>query len=119
MGGGYLYGDEASGQYVGVVQLAFAGVQLSAIGLLSTRLPGGQRGFSLLVLISFTFPPVQLGFGFALTGVGGLIGVHRTVSTCRRCAAGWPKGRSTACCSRRIWSATPPAWSRICPASSP
>ncbi len=79
-GGGYLFADHATGEYAGAVQLKFAALQLSALGLLSTRMPDGSAGFSLLVLISVRFPPVQLGFGFSLTGVGGLIGVHRSVN---------------------------------------
>jgi hypothetical protein len=44
-------------------------------------MPDGSPGFSLLILMSATFsPPVQLGYGFTLSGVGGLIGVNRTVA---------------------------------------
>ena len=46
--------------------------------MLDTRLPGGGAGYSLIVLASALFPPVQLGFGFSLSGVGGLVGVNRT-----------------------------------------
>jgi hypothetical protein len=78
-GGGFLLFDTAQEQYAGIVQLQFAGIGLTAIGLLTTRLPGGQKGFSLLVIITAEFPPIQLGFGFALVGVGGLLGVNRTM----------------------------------------
>ncbi|WP_428964883.1 DUF6603 domain-containing protein [Micromonospora fluostatini] len=78
-GGGFLLAQDDD-RYGGVVQLSFLGQSLSAVGLLDTRMPDGSPGFSLLVLISVRFPPVQLGFGFALTGVGGLIGVNRTVN---------------------------------------
>ena len=45
------------------------------IGLLDTKLPGGAPGFSLLVAAPApTFPAIQIGFGFALTSVGGLLG---------------------------------------------
>ncbi|RUL95142.1 DUF6603 domain-containing protein [Verrucosispora sp. FIM060022] len=77
-GGGFLLAQD-DGRYGGVVQLNFLDQALSAVGLLDTRMPDGSPGFSLLVLISVRFPPVQLGFGFALTGVGGLIGVNRAV----------------------------------------
>lgn len=53
---------------------------MRATGLLTTRLPGGASGFSLLVVISSEFPPVQLGLGFRLVGVGGLLGINRTVA---------------------------------------
>ena len=80
-GGGYLFRDAASGQYAGVVQLEFRKLTLQAIGLITTRLPpDGRRGFSMLVIVAATdFPPIQLPFGFRLTGVGGLVGVNRTV----------------------------------------
>jgi hypothetical protein len=80
-GGGYLFFDPAAGQYAGVVQLELGGrITVGAIGLLSTRLPGGAPGFSLLLLITEQgFAPVPLGFGFTLVEIGGLLGVNRTV----------------------------------------
>ena len=42
--------------------------------------PGRPPGFSLLVIVSADFPPVQLGLGFMLVGVGGLLGINRTVA---------------------------------------
>ena len=80
-GGGYLFRDAASGQYAGVVQLEFRKLTLQAIGLISTRLPpDGRRGFSMLVIVAAAdFPPLNLPFGFRLTGVGGLVGINRTV----------------------------------------
>jgi Family of unknown function (DUF6603) len=89
-GGGYLLFDASRGQYAGAVQLDFDGIALSAVGLLTTRLPGGAGGgpgaglpggYSLLVLVTgHGFTPVPLGYGFRLTGVGGLAGVNRTVA---------------------------------------
>jgi hypothetical protein len=82
VGGGYLLFDPAKEQYAGAVQLEVAGkLSLTAFGLLTTRMPDGSLGFSLLVLIAAEFsPPVQLGYGFTLSGVGGLFGVNRTVA---------------------------------------
>jgi len=80
-GGGYLFFDAAKEEYAGVLQLQIGNIQLHAIGLLTTRLPDGSKGFSLIVSITAQgFQPVQLGFGFRLSAVGGLIGVNRTVS---------------------------------------
>lgn len=77
-GGGLVSIDEAKGQYVGILQLDIAGVvAVTAIGILTTRMPDGSDGFSLFVLITAEFPPIQLGFGFALTGLGGLVGINR------------------------------------------
>jgi hypothetical protein len=43
-------------------------------------MPDGSKGFSLLLIISAEdFTPIQLGYGFTLNGVGGLLGVNRTV----------------------------------------
>lgn len=80
VGGGYLFFDPENEQYAGVLQLELGGkISLNGIGLLSTRLPDGSRGFSLLVIISAEgFAPIALGFGFTLNGVGGLLGVNRT-----------------------------------------
>jgi hypothetical protein len=79
-GGGFLRFDYQNEQYDGVLELDFQSiVTLKAVGLITTRLPGGEPGFSLLIIISAEFTPVQLGFGFTLVGVGGLLGLHRTV----------------------------------------
>jgi hypothetical protein len=78
-GGGLVSIDEAAGQYIGILQLDIADVvTVTAIGILTTRMPDGSDGFSLLVLITAEFPPIQLGFGFTLTGLGGLAGIHRS-----------------------------------------
>jgi hypothetical protein len=80
VGGGYLYFDQKNEQYAGIIQLEVkGGIALKAIGLLTTRLPDGSKGFSLVIIISGEFPPIQLGFGFSLNGVGGLVGINRTM----------------------------------------
>ncbi|MGW6390937.1 DUF6603 domain-containing protein [Streptomyces sp. NPDC055103] len=79
-GGGYLFFDRDKGEYAGVLALQLESIALKAVGLLTTTMPDGSEGFSLLVLVSAEFTPVQLGFGFTLSGVGGLIGVNRSVS---------------------------------------
>jgi hypothetical protein len=81
-GGGYLFFDPARGEYAGALELTFGPVSVKAIGLLSTKvpLPDGGRGWALLLLLYFEFPPIQLGFGFTLVGVGGVIGMHHGVS---------------------------------------
>ena len=43
-------------------------------------MPDGSPGFSLLIIITAEFGPgIQLGFGFTLLGVGGLLGLNRTM----------------------------------------
>lgn len=80
-GGGYLYFDHSTELYAGILQLEIkGGISIKAIGLLTTRLPDGSKGFSLLVILAAEFPPIQLGFGFTLNGLGGLFGANRTMS---------------------------------------
>jgi hypothetical protein len=81
-GGGFLFFDPKNEQYAGGMHLEFeGGLTLNAIGLLTTRMPDGSRGFSLLVIVQASgFAPVQLGFGFTLNGVGGLLAINRTVA---------------------------------------
>jgi hypothetical protein len=79
-GGGFLIFDPDKGEYAGGLELEFQGtIAVKAIGLLNTRMPDGSRGFSLLIIISAEFAPIQLSFGFTLLGVGGLLGINRTV----------------------------------------
>lgn len=79
-GGGYLSFDYEKGRYTGIVQLSIKEVvNVIAIGLITTKNPDGSPGFSMILLITAEFTPIQLGFGFTLNGVGGLVGVNRTM----------------------------------------
>lgn len=81
-GGGFLGFDPDRGEYAGELELEFAhSLTLKGIGLISTRAPDGTAGFSLLVILTGEFPGggLQLGFGFRLLAVGGLIGLNRTM----------------------------------------
>jgi hypothetical protein len=79
-GGGFLFLDPQNGQYAGFVQLSvYETITVTAIGLISTRLPSGAKGFSFLILITAEgFRPIPLGLGFTLTGIGGLLALNRT-----------------------------------------
>jgi Family of unknown function (DUF6603) len=78
-GGGFLSLDFAKGEYFGALELTFEGIiSLKAIGIINTKMPDGSDGFALLILITAEFTPIQLGFGFTLNGVGGLLGANRT-----------------------------------------
>jgi hypothetical protein len=80
-GGGFIDFNPEEESYSGMLELEFQDrFTLKAIGLLNTRLPNGQKGFSLLIVISAEFTPIQLGLGFKLNGVGGLLGLNRTVN---------------------------------------
>lgn len=80
-GGGYLYFDFDAEEYAGVLELDLSGiVSVKAIGLITTKMPDGSKGFSLLLIITAEFgSPIQLGYGFTLSGVGGLLGLNRTM----------------------------------------
>lgn len=80
-GGGYLYLDPDKGEYAGIVELSFGPVSIKAIGILTTRLPGGDDGWALLLMVFGEFTAIQLGYGFTLNGVGGVIGLQHGVST--------------------------------------
>jgi hypothetical protein len=81
-GGGFLSFDPQQGQYAGAVHLEMqGGIAVQALGLITTRLPDGQKGFSMIVVITAEgFKPIPLGFGFMLAGIGGLLAIHRTTN---------------------------------------
>lgn len=81
-GGGYLekvtrtYDGVERVEYGGVVQLEILKAGVYAIGLLS------PDPFSLMLVMGVRFPKaIELSFGFTLNGVGGIIGIERTVVT--------------------------------------
>jgi hypothetical protein len=80
-GGGYLFLDYEKGEYAGALELTFAEfLSVKAIGLITTKMPDGSSGFSLLIIITAEFGSgIQLGFGFTLLAVGGLLGLNRTM----------------------------------------
>ena len=80
-GGGYLSFDSEHGRYAGALQLTIADfLSVSAIGLIETKLPDGSDGFSLIVIITADFGAgIQLGYGFTLLAVGGLLGLNRSM----------------------------------------
>ena len=80
-GGGYLYIDTDRGEYAGALQLEIADfLSVAAIGLISTKMPDGSSGFSLLIILTADFGAgIQLSFGFTLLAVGGLLGLNRTM----------------------------------------
>src|SRR5207248_11506938 len=66
----------------GALELSFKNVvSLKAVSIITTKMPDGSKGFALLILITAEFTPIQLGFGFTLNGVGGLLALNRTLDT--------------------------------------
>ncbi|WP_283138993.1 DUF6603 domain-containing protein [Rhizohabitans arisaemae] len=81
-GGGYLNIDPERGEYSGTLELELAGfLAIKALGLITTRMPDGSKGFSLLLVLTAEFAGggLQLGYGFRLLAVGGLVGLNRTM----------------------------------------
>ena len=74
-GGGALFKEE--NEYRGALALQFQNFGLSAFAILTTELPDGEDGFSFLASLFGEFN-IALGYGFFLTGLGGLIGINRT-----------------------------------------
>jgi hypothetical protein len=78
-GGGFLAFETAKHEYSGVLQLQFTEFALQAFGIITTQVAGGS-GYSLFALVDADFPPIPLGWGFTLNGVGGLFAIHRTAN---------------------------------------
>ena len=76
-GDGFLDINVEAGRYAGALQLKAEMVNLSAFGVILTKMPDGGDSFSMLAFVRGEFAPIQLGFGFTLNAVGGLLGIHR------------------------------------------
>ncbi|ALL71390.1 hypothetical protein K788_0001811 (plasmid) [Paraburkholderia caribensis MBA4] len=74
-GGGFLLLDPAGNRYGGVLQLKLLAVSVTAFGLYELT-SAGRASFVAVLGIRFN-PGFQLSFGFALQGVGGLVGINR------------------------------------------
>ena len=76
-GGGAI--DHVAGRdYRGALAFDLLGVKLTALGLLDDS--PEHRG-SFVAVVSAQFQPIQLGLGFTLNGVGGLVAINRRVDT--------------------------------------
>ena len=75
-GGGYLRFNEDAGEYGGVLDLQFTKIGITAAGLITFD------PFSLVLVMGVHFfPKIELSWGFTLNGVGGIIAIHRGLST--------------------------------------
>ena len=80
-GGGFIGFDADRDEYSGVLELAIGPVAIKALAILTTKRPDGGPGWSLLLLVFSEFDAIQLGYGFTLNGVGGIVGLQHGVST--------------------------------------
>jgi hypothetical protein len=79
-GGGCLFFDRELGRYSGVIELELLGVGICAFIIIDTKaLASGE--WSMFFALFIDISAIQLGFGFALTGVGGLFGFNRVLDT--------------------------------------
>jgi hypothetical protein len=67
------------GQYSGRLTASIPPLSATAFGVLAPPSPPKRPFFSFLAMIGATFPPpgIQVGFGFAVSGIGGVVGVNR------------------------------------------
>jgi hypothetical protein len=77
--GGGVVRRTADGGYAGLIAVDLGFLRLQAIAVF--RPPSDGTPTSLLVVLAAQFPPpgIQLGLGFALDAVGGLVGINRRV----------------------------------------
>ena len=77
-GGGFLAqtGDD---EYAGGLALKVLGIGVGAFALFGQA--QGAPSFVGILGIRLPLPGVQIGFGFAITGVGGVVGINRRVDT--------------------------------------
>jgi hypothetical protein len=80
-GGGFVEYLEDTGQYVGGLSLDVLAVGIDAFTIVDTALPGDPDGYALFATLTLRFPSIPLGFGFSLSGLGGLLALNRSVDT--------------------------------------
>lgn len=78
-GGGFLKIVSAN-EFAGALQVKILGIGAFAYGLYKV-LPSGDLSVVALIGIRLPLPGVQLGFGFAVSGFGGLVGINRRAAT--------------------------------------
>ena len=72
-------------RYMGGIELSvLKKFDLTIIGLVTTRFPDGTDGWAILLIIAFRFPvPIFIAYNFYLAGVGGILGLNRTIDVDR------------------------------------
>lgn len=82
-GAGAIWLDYDKERYAGGLEIRIVDkINLAAVGIIAFKKPDGSKGFSMLLLVSADgFAKIQLGMGFMLTGVGGLLALNRSMDT--------------------------------------
>ena len=80
-GTGVISYDDDKKEFLGVLELVvLEKIEVKALALLTMKMPDGSKGFSFVGLISvFFIPGIPLGMGFSLTGLGGAVGLNRSI----------------------------------------
>ena len=85
VGGGFLdFTGGPNERFAGLLYLRISTFEVTAFGIHElTGQPGdARRKTSFIVVIGIRFSPgIQLGYGFAITGFGGLVGINRRADT--------------------------------------
>jgi hypothetical protein len=79
-GSGYLFYDHTNHQYAGVFELTIKDrISVKAIGIINTVVEG-KPGFSFLIILTVSGFSWDIGYGFKITGLGGLFGFDRELN---------------------------------------
>jgi hypothetical protein len=78
-GGGLVWIDAGIGRYSGALSLDIVSIGIDALVVIDTELPGDPDGWAFFASLAASFPGIPLGFGFTLTGAGGIIALNRTM----------------------------------------
>lgn len=78
-GGGFLLIEPT--RYAGAISLQIIEVGINAVTVIDTALPGNPDGWAFFASLSLEFPSIPLGFGFTLSGLGGVIALNRGLDT--------------------------------------
>ena len=75
-GSGFLI-ETREGGFAGEFDLDLGFVGVRALALLSPAGNGRPLSLAILISVEFPYPGIQLGLGFSLNGVGGLVAINR------------------------------------------
>jgi|SRR5579871_2261085 len=75
-GGGFV-ASTGNGGYGGVLGLDLLDISIDAFGLLQLPVDGQPLSFVAIISVEFPLPGIELGFGFSLNGVGGIVAINR------------------------------------------
>jgi hypothetical protein len=73
--------ERTDDRYVGGLSLDVVAVGIDAFTIIDTSLPGDPDGFALFATLTLRFPSIPLGFGFSLSGLGGILALNRGIDT--------------------------------------